>query len=283
MIDAKKRALEARSALEFNKIFANMANDAARIYLAGGTVNAKQISENYRSEFLKEIRDIMRKTIKTFGFSLRSELNQKGFDFDLQNKLLEIDLNFKKVQEIDNLTDSQLEDINNKFLLASSLFVANQSEQKTNFITETNEKQINEAFAAALTIYTLQNDPKINERTFIANEAKKKIIEKGKSRSELIAEDNVGVTEAWSRQKEAELIHDAELITTTEKVVKLNKTWDAILDSKTRQWHATADGQQVEVKEKFIVGGELLDYPRDLNGSPSNTIQCRCNARYSFA
>jgi hypothetical protein len=58
------------------------------------------------------------------------------------------------------------------------------------------------------------------------------------------------------------------------------KVWSAILDSKTRPWHATADGQRVAINEPFIVKGEKLMYPGDTSFgvSADNIINCRCNS-----
>ena len=52
--------------------------------------------------------------------------------------------------------------------------------------------------------------------------------------------------------------------------------WVATMDDKTRDAHMDADGQIVQVGEKFLVGSELLESPGDPTGSPENTIQCRC-------
>lgn len=52
--------------------------------------------------------------------------------------------------------------------------------------------------------------------------------------------------------------------------------WITAVDSRTRPEHIDADGQVVSTGESFIVGGESLRYPGDPNGSPENTINCRC-------
>lgn len=60
------------------------------------------------------------------------------------------------------------------------------------------------------------------------------------------------------------------------------KTWDATGDSKTREDHAFADGQERAMDEPFNVGGSLLMYPGDpsLGASAAQTIRCRCQALY---
>jgi len=54
------------------------------------------------------------------------------------------------------------------------------------------------------------------------------------------------------------------------------KEWLSTNDDRTRPEHIAANGQVVGINEKFNVGGEELEFPGDPNGSPENTIQCRC-------
>ena len=58
----------------------------------------------------------------------------------------------------------------------------------------------------------------------------------------------------------------------------MQKQWSAILDARTRPEHVAAHGQIVGANDKFSVGGEQLEYPRDPRGDPSNTVNCRCVA-----
>lgn len=55
-----------------------------------------------------------------------------------------------------------------------------------------------------------------------------------------------------------------------------NKKWVTQHDGRVRHMHADADGQVVNLNERFIVGGEYLDYPGDPNGSAGNVVNCRC-------
>jgi hypothetical protein len=58
--------------------------------------------------------------------------------------------------------------------------------------------------------------------------------------------------------------------------VAAGMVWLAALDERTRPSHAEADGQSVVMGEPFVVDGEELRYPGDPEGSPENTINCRC-------
>lgn len=54
------------------------------------------------------------------------------------------------------------------------------------------------------------------------------------------------------------------------------KVWVAHGDGSTRHSHREADGQEVELADRFLVGGSLLLYPGDPSGPPSETANCRC-------
>lgn len=61
--------------------------------------------------------------------------------------------------------------------------------------------------------------------------------------------------------------------------VKCKKVWRAHIDERTRIEHAEADGQEVDLDEPFIVGGEPLPEPGDdsLGASGWNIYNCRCH------
>lgn len=61
------------------------------------------------------------------------------------------------------------------------------------------------------------------------------------------------------------------------------KEWLAMLDEKTRETHAVADGQKVDIDTPFIVGNSLMMFPTDtsLGAPPEEIINCRCIMRYS--
>lgn len=62
--------------------------------------------------------------------------------------------------------------------------------------------------------------------------------------------------------------------------IELKKEWGATMDARTREDHMAADGQLVGQGASFNVGGEMLLYPGDTNGSAANIIQCRCQCLY---
>lgn len=64
----------------------------------------------------------------------------------------------------------------------------------------------------------------------------------------------------------------------------LQKEWISTLDDRTRQNgydHVDANGQKVGINESFLVSGEMLDHPASFDGSPGNTINCRCTIGFT--
>lgn len=56
----------------------------------------------------------------------------------------------------------------------------------------------------------------------------------------------------------------------------LHQVWLSTIDKRTRDDHVLADGQRVPVGQPFLVGGEQLRYPGDINASAAQRINCRC-------
>lgn len=268
-IDVRKRKLEANSIPDLRVIFRNMANDAESIYRKNGSVNAKELANNYYPEFLKEIRDMMRKTVREFSFDLREDLQRKGLNFG-------IDLEIKEITD-PNVKD-KLKEINTQFKESSTFFIANQSEEQAKYIAETNAKEID--LAIRQEELKFNNQKALPEWIIIARNVKINLLDRRQARSELIASQVVGLTEAWTRQEEAQIIDEQELEINNKKI-SVRKTFFAILDMKTRPTHATADGQQVGINDDFIVGGFKAKFPRDPNLPAEESIGCRCIVDYS--
>lgn len=66
------------------------------------------------------------------------------------------------------------------------------------------------------------------------------------------------------------------LTAANEYLPNLKKQWRRSGKLHSRMTHDLADGQVVNQDEKFQVGGEELEFPRDPKGSAKNTINCGC-------
>lgn len=56
----------------------------------------------------------------------------------------------------------------------------------------------------------------------------------------------------------------------------LQKEWSAVMDLRTRESHARADGQRVTADGDYHVGGWRAKYPHDPRLPAAETIRCRC-------
>lgn len=316
-IDSLKSKLEADFQIRIKKVFSNMAKDAGALYKATGRLPTQSLASNYSPEFLKEIRDIYRKTIKEFGFEQRAKLKKsKNLDFEIEKKLLTFEYDIEHKQEA--ISSNQLEKVNNDFLLNSSLFVANESEEQVNFIEDTNTKELTDIEKVAIAAFFLNESRLINDINNLAikinqldslsseaiRDAKKKELQKqldlaNEELRKLRVNKNVFVGDKIEEEINKRAISRSDLIATqnvgnaeswarNEEAallaatlsIQLTKEWSAILDGHTRINHATADGQKVPVNQKFIVGGYQADRPRDSSLPIEETANCRCVALY---
>lgn len=62
--------------------------------------------------------------------------------------------------------------------------------------------------------------------------------------------------------------------------IKFQREWITAIDERTRINHLSANGEVVDMDEKFRKTGEPLRYPGDPSGSPGNIINCRCVVGY---
>lgn len=87
----------------------------------------------------------------------------------------------------------------------------------------------------------------------------------------------VGVTEANTAWNAG--MNDAATLATLHFDLVASQTWNAVMDARTRDEHAAANGQTVAMGETFSVGGEDMYYPGG-GGDPANNINCRCWITY---
>ncbi len=69
---------------------------------------------------------------------------------------------------------------------------------------------------------------------------------------------------------------------TAQKVPKLHKIWQSIIDERTRSSHLTANGQVRLLNNPFSVGGASLQWPADTGGPLGEIINCRCWEDYEL-
>lgn len=143
-INAEKIRYEVIEGKRIERVFKDMARDVRALYLSSQGFSPSQITANYRPEFLKQVRDSLRRGVKKFGYTLRRNIEKKhAIFFDAENKSRWHDLEIKQTEIIeDESLDEKVNEINNAYLAASALFIANESENQLDYITRTNNKEI---------------------------------------------------------------------------------------------------------------------------------------------
>lgn len=190
------------------------------------------------------------------------------------------DLRGEKKQD-DTLADEETDIINTAIIT----FVLLKSKISALQILDTNAKNITEAIGRARIALFEKGIPETNKA--IAQEASAILKTKFNGRANTIAisetqhpaeaaksiEANVLAGEAPAEDLPIGGVAAAGYI-----VKKATKTWRAVLDEKTRGFHAVADGQTVNITQSFFVGGEYLRYPRASEASAKNIVNCRCSS-----
>lgn len=123
----------------------------------------------------------------------------------------------------------------------------------------------------ALRIDTIIRQGRADDLTLpqIAREITSKVIPLTRSRAALIAR-----TETHNAASFASHMYHNQV--RNDLGIKMLKRWTATNDARTRSAHSIANGQTVDMDEKFTVGGTQMEFAGDPAGGAKNTVNCRC-------
>lgn len=79
-----------------------------------------------------------------------------------------------------------------------------------------------------------------------------------------------------ARTEGTTITNSATVMAADESPFEMEKVWIAAMDDRVRPDHAEMNFVKVGQYAKFIVGGEELDYPGDIDASAGQRINCRC-------
>lgn len=281
---AKKLQLEVVLAKEIRSIFRKISKSANYLYIStGGRLNVMSFKWEIRDTLAKHYRRVF----KQFQPVMRNEINAAR-------------------QKDDG--DDSLENMNDEY-------VAIQSDSNANQIVNTTQKQLNQAYAAALAAYLLSGGsvddeeapqkPDTNaevaqpiadhpsskpvDRTAVADNASQSFDVSSSARANVVATtETQGAAETGKANVITALIGntlpDVSAGDDANSAPSPQKSWETIMDGKERDSHAAANGQVQDLTSPFVVDGELLMYPGDtsLGASAGNIINCRCSVQYFF-
>ena len=168
-------------------------------------------------------------------------------------------------------------------------FILTEAKKTTDFILQTNAKNITEAIGKARVVLFEKGIPETKQA--IAKEASAILKDKFEGRTQTIAITETQLPAEASKQIEANVLAGEQALDDFQMeglavggvivIEKANKTWRARMNEVTRPWHARADGQTVRLNQPYIVDNEYLKFPRDasLGATAKNIANCYCDSK----
>lgn len=262
----KKVALESKFFPEVSAYLNKVLKDFKKVFSATGLLLNPDEYMNTTTELLK---NHYTRVAKVFEKNLRSGVEEKK-QFD----------NFEE--------EASKELINANEVIDASLimFILRESKKRAKFIIDTNNKEILKKVDKSRT--KLINEGVRNPTNKqLANESSEMLKKTFDGRKETITITETQFMSESTKQIESNVLNGEKpypnfpIIAGTSIILKNGKkTWRAVLDGKTREAHAMADGQNRKLNKPYTVGGELLMFPGDssLGASIENTVNCRCDS-----
>ncbi len=248
---AKKLKLEPALNKQVNSLFNQIVKDYDEHYSKHGA--AIDLS-SYQKELEKILNDHGIKTASTFSNNLRDIIGNPDNNNVIQRKL---DANIKG-------------------------YSAQRSHLMSHKIMDTTRDNMEKAtkdaeIEAALADTEMSNAEIAKSAT---NTLKNRLI----NRSPIIATTETQSTAEMGKWLEYTTMVAMDAVVNSESIKEMTqkKVWITMLDDHTREAHAEADAQEVDVNDPFEVDGEELMIPGDdsLGASEGNLINCRCSSEF---
>lgn len=253
---AKKLKLEAQFKPTLYKFFYQISRDVNAVWIATGNIPSLN---SFQPELIALLRAHYRRIAKAFSYETRNEARHCNIVFET-----------KKEDNIDrNIVD----------------YINQHSVMQAGIIMETTQRDLQTIAAQAITVAYINNTPTDNET--IGSIIKTEFDAKADSRVTTIATTETQIASERIKFIEAQsmaIVLNNPLTATNPR--KLLKTWNTILDEKTRHSHVLADRQEHgNINEPFLVQGEMLMIPGDtsLGATIANIINCRCASITHFS
>lgn len=150
-------------------------------------------------------------------------------------------------------------------------------------ITDTNQRDMDASVAQANTIaaeQALEGTPPTIQGTAVVSGAI--LSRKLNARVAGIANMETQAPAEVAKATEAQVLvfQEPTIVTGTPKASGVRKEWVTAGDERVRPEHSIADSQFRDMNDNFIVGGEALAFPGDMDHGATigNTINCRCDS-----
>lgn len=234
-----------------SRYFSPISKDFFKTYSETGVIPNFTLHDQNLNKVLNSNFD---KTAKEFSRKLRNELGR-----------------VENAQELNEIINSNLEALKVQNLTISQKSISNTTQNDL----QRSVKDIILAAAAANVV--------LNNRQ-IARRARRKFNSLSSGRLKTISGTQTQQAAEGAKNEEASALNKNNAVFPAAGVnfakSLIKKTWMTEMDNRVRPAHVVAQGQVVNFREPFKVGGELLMIPGDtsLGASLGNIIECRCAA-----
>jgi len=215
------------------------------------------------------------KSVTATGFIPSVDNFRQQLDGTLQDHYINVASKFDQ-QMLDAIgTPEQLAIVKQQLEQGNTIHAAIKAPKSAAQVSQTSLGNMHEALQSTAIEAALQGEMLTNKQ--LADRSQLKVDQSFDARSPIIATTETNNAAEQAKQHEVNTIVKTGAVAA---VVLAKKQWSAILDERTRLWHAEADGQIKDFNEPYIVNGELLMYPSDdsFGASPNNIINCRCSS-----
>lgn len=168
---------------------------------------------------------------------------------------------------------------------ALAIYYAAHAAAQSRIINETNQRNVNDAAAAARGATDKYEKP-LPQRD-AARVAGVEAARRLRARVASIATTETQHIAEVSKATEAEVLvkRIPSIIAASALDASVPKEWVTVGDEKVRDAHVQADSQVRDMSDAFDVGGQQMRYPGDmsLGASAENVMNCRCSSVYDAA
>lgn len=244
-----KLSLEERLKPKLTTFFRQIGNDAAAVWIATGNIIRL---DTFDIELVTLLRNHYRAVAKKF-------------DDEFKKRIVNPDL-LAAINADTNIDHRILQYINH------------QSIKQSQYILKTTYDDLVDATKKAMIDLAVAGIEPTREN--VAKRIKENFKDSTDSRINTIAITETQIPAERVKLIEGEEIANLIAVQTSPIRTKITKKWIAILDERTRHWHAEADGQNKPIDEPYVVNGQLLMHPGDesLGATANNIVNCRCNS-----
>ncbi len=265
--EAAKMRLESRLVLDLRGIFRDMSED-----IETGVV---QVADSFRDDFLG--------VFLRQGRRVSREFSGHTLDYIAENEDAPVGQDFLAVAGVLGWTFEQLmQQLRSQARTDIQQFTLELSKQQANYVTRTNQKEIDTSMAIAKSKLDEEEGPEPTVAAvaaLAAAEFRERAFNRAPTISATYTQVSAEGTKSIERQAVLSRRNGFNAALAGIKPLTDDEIWVTVGDEVVRPAHVEADGQ-VKKNGTFVVKDQLLRFPGDtsLGATLDNTVNCRCSA-----